>query len=59
MTRGEPDWSSGDGQGAHGAEAREPEEVRGRVGPICWVRIRGRWVGWLIGLDRWVLVIDY
>jgi hypothetical protein len=51
MTRGKPDWSSGDGHGAHGAEAREPEEVRGRI--------RGRWVGWLIGLDRWVLVIDY
>jgi hypothetical protein len=58
-TRGRPDWSGGDKQGARGsttrsrrAGAREREEVWGCAGPISWGRIENLlagWLGWTVG----------
>jgi hypothetical protein len=42
-----------------GVRALELEEVQGHARSVSWGRIQGRSVGWLVGLDRWVQVIDY
>jgi hypothetical protein len=41
------------------AGAHEPEEVRGHMGLIGWGRVLGRSASWLVGLDRWVQMMDY